>query len=50
MFWFFFCIFGSVSAIEKGLQRVRFGEKVGSSKNDPKSVAICPGVHISHLE
>ena len=27
----------------------RFGEFVGSSKNDSKSIAICPGALISHL-
>ena len=32
-----------------GVYGSRFGEIVGSSKNHPKSIAICPGTLISHL-
>ena len=30
------------------MQGARFGKQSGSSKNDPKSIGICPGTLISH--
>ena len=33
-----------------GLRRSRFGHMSGRSKYVPKSIAICPGVDIGHLE
>ena len=31
-----------------GVSGARFGEKFGSSRNDPKSIGICPESLISH--
>ena len=42
-----YCIFEMFFVMKKGVGR--FGDFFETSKNDPKSMGICPGALISHF-
>ena len=45
----FSCIVWNIFRDKYGVRGSRFSQSVGSSRNHPKSIAICPGVKISHF-